>query len=547
MKFQFFGKLADSRLLLVAALLLPALFLAKPFHLDDGVFLNMGDRMPWTFFGGEPQDVNFDGQVHAKLSPYESTHPPLIPYLLKLIGAVPTAGQHPFMLYHLLFLVFPLGALLAGLSLARQLKTSALPLWFLLAAPAFLVIATSLMTDVALTAFWMGAVALQLRHDETNRRSMAVGVFLCSCGAMLVAFQAVVVPVLLLAYGFYRKRRVCIWAPLASLLVFTVYLLVIYRQSGFFPILAHTADLNIASLLEMGSVASNQRHKLTAVLVQLGFNLLPAIPWLVAGQNKGSRLTLGWISFVVSAVWFEVVASEDWMGAYSSSHFLVLRLWFVLGCYWVMSLAMQLPRLFRLREVSLPGEALTRLSLLWFFGVITYNIVLMPYVNARYILPALPAALLVAMARSRTNKGLGFGVLLALCLGLGCSYLDQARARSDYALFGEMAKHIKQPQRLYYCNDHGLGRYLSVWGASYLELDREDLPAGSLVLWTGKSVHPKLAEKLREVARFPYASPGGFTLYGPGSGGGFYSSHEGLLPLARAPLLQDAILFERVP
>lgn len=546
MKTRLLQLLNDHRFLLLTALIVPTLFLNKPFHLDDGVFLDMGDRLPWTFIGGETSPVTFDGKVLGPLTPYESTHPPLIPYLLKWIGVLHDAESQPFMLYHLIFLIFPLGAMVAGISLTRDLNLDGAPWLFLLLAPAFLVISTTLMTDGPLTAFWMGAVACTVRHDFRPSKGTALGTILCCLGAMLTAFQAAALPFLLLAYAIYRKRLTCMWPPMLAFVSFVAYLLWIYMDTGFFPILAHTTELNISTLVEMGSVVSNQRHKFTAVLIQLGFHLSPALPWLLAGQSQRHKVITGWVSLLVSIVWFEWIAQEAWMGAYTPSHLLVLRLCFAAGTYWVVSLSCHLPKLWRFRGVPHQSNALLRLSLLWFFCVLTYNILLMPYVNARYVLPALPAALLVVMVHRPTYKtsGLLTGLVLALVLGLACGWLDQARARADYEIYQEVRAKVSAPRDVWYCNDHGLDRYMETWGANYLTLDEIKVPKGAYLVWTGKPFHPSLAGRLREVARFNYPSPLGFTLYGPGSGGGFYASHEGLLPIGRAPLMQQAVLFE---
>ena len=62
------------------------LFVNKPFHIDDTLFINIGRILPWSFLGSSFGDISFLGKIYENLSPYESTHPPLIPYFMKVLG-----------------------------------------------------------------------------------------------------------------------------------------------------------------------------------------------------------------------------------------------------------------------------------------------------------------------------------------------------------------------------------------------------------------------------------------------------------------------------
>ena len=123
------AKKVPKVLFLFLPLLALGLFLNKPYHIDDVLFLRMGDLLPFSLISSDRGTVEFLGQVYEGLSPYESTHPPLVPYYLKWISLLSPEGSHPFWVYHLFFLLFPALILVAAqhFSGVRRLQ----PTWVL--------------------------------------------------------------------------------------------------------------------------------------------------------------------------------------------------------------------------------------------------------------------------------------------------------------------------------------------------------------------------------------------------------------------------------
>ena len=145
------------------ALLLP--LLNKAFHIDDPLFLWTAEQIavsPADFFGFE---VNWYGVVEAMHA--VTKNPPLVGYYLAVVAAI--GGGSEIALH--LGMSIPAIALAIGMAvLARSFTpNSTIAAGVVILTPVFAVSATSLMSDVTMSALWCWALIFFIRGFESDR------------------------------------------------------------------------------------------------------------------------------------------------------------------------------------------------------------------------------------------------------------------------------------------------------------------------------------------------------------------------------------------
>ncbi len=127
-------------------------FLTKPFHIDDPVYLWVARQIqsrPLDFYGFT---VNWYGTAESVAEVMQN--PPLTSYYVALAALVGGWGE---VAIHLAMLLPALGVILGTFRLARTLDADPLISVLLLAfTPAFLVSATTVMSDVLALCLWGG-------------------------------------------------------------------------------------------------------------------------------------------------------------------------------------------------------------------------------------------------------------------------------------------------------------------------------------------------------------------------------------------------------
>lgn len=277
----------EAALVVLAVAVATVPFLARPFHLDDEVYLRAAEqvlRSPLDPLGGR---ATMFGEASTAL--HMNQHPPLVPYLLALAGRL--AGGAREVPVHAAFLLFPLGAALGAWSLARRFTRQALPATLLVVAtPAFVVSSHSVMTDVPFLAFHLLAAAAGVKAVDTGRRSLfALAGLLLALGC-LTQYRALVLVPLLLAYAVLRGRGrlATALAALPALLALAAFSALVHHHHG------------VWHLLDAGSWVEPRAPRLAADAVAYvallgGATLAP--PFLL-----GLLPRLGWARVLVPAL-----------------------------------------------------------------------------------------------------------------------------------------------------------------------------------------------------------------------------------------------------
>ncbi|HSU53504.1 MAG TPA: glycosyltransferase family 39 protein, partial [Candidatus Dormibacteraeota bacterium] len=197
----------------LASLTLLALapFLAKPFNMDDPLFIwaakNLFDH-PGNPYGFT---VNWFGSATPM---WDATkNPPLCSYYLSFFGEM--FGWSEVALHGAMLLPAS-AAILGTFRLARRFcKNPFFAALVVLFTPAFLVSATTVMSDVLLLAFWIWAVVFWVERKDGHTRTgkPCLSGVLMGLAALTKYYGATLIP-LLLCYELLKHRRVKLLYPL---------------------------------------------------------------------------------------------------------------------------------------------------------------------------------------------------------------------------------------------------------------------------------------------------------------------------------------------
>jgi Dolichyl-phosphate-mannose-protein mannosyltransferase len=527
-----------ARLVTAAVVLLSALpFAGRAFHMDDAYYLSLAREIPRhpldPYAGSAGLDGGdyaiFAGEGRADSTFDAMSHPPLVPYVLALAGGL--FGQRETAL-HVALLVFPLGAALAFLELARRLTTAPLPATLLLAgSPVFVLAAHSVMTDVPLLALMLGSLASLAAGLDRGRRGLIVGSGVLAGLAALTRYVGLVTFVLIALYAWARRRplRQCVPALVAGLLTVGPWV----AQNLAFHGTPHVATSTRHYLRYFGAMlieGADISDRVVSTLAGLGGTMLAlAIAVVVV------RLRRGVAGHVLAAIATAAVVCFAWVPGTIASR----------PPGWRAALAVFLGAglvlLAEAARVGWAGGREGRFLLAWCLGLIVASALLLPSGTVRYALPALPALVLLLVDREgglppRTAAAAA-AASLALAVALGVADAEYAGG------YRAAAAGLGNPRgRIFFTGEWGFRSYMERAGHLYLRPGGERPRDGDLVVNPRIAGLPELPPDLRGRAvlereidvhgRLP------LRVMSPEAGAGYYSHAWGLLPygFARGPL-----------
>jgi 4-amino-4-deoxy-L-arabinose transferase-like glycosyltransferase len=464
--------------LLVLALRLP--FLTHPIQGDDAFYLAAAQQAQVA--PADPHHFVITAQG-MRIDMRGFPHPPGNSWILAAILAVTGEVREP--VYHAVYLVFSVIAVLAAYSIARRYSGHALWAAMLFAAtPAFVINGTSLETDLPFLAFWLGSMALYLGAVETGSSVGLCGAVAAMMAAAMISYQAVVmIPILAIHLWRERVREPKLWAAIwTPALAVAAWQLYSRASTGSAPaeiLGGHFATHNLQSF-------ANKMRNAAALTVHLGWMQSPLLsPWT-------------WVAAPVAAI-------AAW--------------WDSSPLFWA-PFAMGVATLWTYRrEVTLPH--------IWLFTYFAAALVIFFAGSARYLLPvALPLAIL-AVNRIGPRRGLltaAFATHVALGLALAWSN------RTLWELYREAASGASKEiaaHRSFVNASWGLGFYAESAGAIPM-LTTQTLRGGDRVLSSslGSPVRLPGGPRLVPLWERPVETP--FRLIGLGSKSAYSSAAHGL-------------------
>lgn len=527
---------------LTLACLLP--FSGRAFHVDDTLFIFAARQI--SEHPLNPYGFSLIWNMSVERMADITKNPPLACYYLAAAGQI--AGWSEYAL-HLAFLVPALALVLGTYRLARHF--TGFPLLAALATlltPGILVSACSVMCDTMMVAFWIWAVILWIEGLEPRKDWYLAGSgALIAASALTKYFGAALIP-LLAAYSLVRLRRVGHWIwylliPVGALVGYELWTRALYGQG----LLSGAAEFARAAR-EFG-----QASPFSVILVGLSFTGGCALSVLTFSPLEWSQKTAGLVAAggVLAALalifgWADLGRRVGGAEAFNSMRAQLglvggqLTLLIASGLF---TLVLTITDYWKRRS---PDSLLLGL---WVLGTFVFASILNWTVNARSVLPLIPATGILIARRLETRhdawtRSLLMQVAAALIVSGGLS-LWLAGAEAYVANLQREAVNRIQAQisnqggKLWYEGHWGFQYYMDQSGAQPVDAQDVHIRPGD---WL--AIPDNNTETFGFPPKVPFHQEGVFDLANPSLattiswqlGAGFYSSYWGPLPFTFGPV-----------
>jgi hypothetical protein len=527
-------------LLLLAALTLVCLlpFSGKAFNVDDPLFLWSAQQIAKHPLDPYGITVIWD----ATATPFfkVTKNPPLSCYYAAAVGSIGGWSERAL---HIGFFLPALAMVFGTYRLAQRLTGSPLvAASATLLTPGVLVSAASVMCDTMMLAFWVWAIALWLEGLEIDDwRRLSASAVLMSAAVLTKYFGVCLVP-LLLAYSIHRRRRIGGWAgyfaaPVLSLAAYQLWMTSLYGHAVFFDAFTFAKtehwSTDPASVLINALVCASfvGGCALSALM------LAPFVwPWrwlslgVVAGAIAGFALVGGPLTLGESPF------SQMVLGAIRSqglSAVAQLSL-FIAGGLAVLSLAAA--DLWKHRDPA------SMILAAWVFGTFAFAAFLNWSVNARSVLPLIPAVGILLARRldelgderpSRLRGKLPAALVVSGLVSLWVVAADVAWANSERDAAGEVHERVKSETAAVWFQGHwGFQYYAQKAGLRPFDHFKYTLNAGDLLIMPEANIQTRTPPQqfIREVQIVELDLRQPLATMRWRMGAGFYSSFFGPLP-----------------
>jgi len=509
------------------ACLLP--FSGKAFHIDDPLFVWTAQQIAHHPFN--PYGFNLVWYVTDTPMSAITKNPPLASYYGALIGTLAGWSERS---WHLAFLLPALALVLGTYRLAQRFTASPLiAAAATLFAPGFLVSATGVMCDVLMLALWVWAVIFWMQGMDSDKplHFAASSVLIAACA--LTKYFGASLLLLLPAYSFLQQRRLGNWAsflsiPAAALAGYQFWTRTLYGRGLLWDAVQYARSPQHV----------NEASRLTSGLVGLSFLGGCALPILLFSPLVWNRrqfllasLAAALAGLAMALRWLVPLIHD------SQPH------WTRIGAQFAVHVAAGIFALgLVVADLRKRRDADSILLALWVLGTFSFAAFLNWTVNARSILPLLPAvAILLARRVDETRFASAWWSTGRLAIPLALSALiSLSIARGDAALANSgrsMATfiHLQTQNRagsVFFEGHWGFQYYMQQFRARPVEYDKFAFQTGDQVVipenTTSTFPVPPQSVAAQQILQFDpraYAATMGL-------GAGFYSSVWGPLPFS---------------
>lgn len=523
-------------LLCVVALFVP--FVDKAYHIDDPVYIWVARqilRNPLDFFG-----FSANWYVEIQHGADISVSPPLYSYYLALIGSKFGWTEIPL---HVASIVPAIAAALGTYRLAGCLKSN--PFIAALTAvctPVFLLCGSSVMVDMAMTAFYVWAIFFWITGLESDRGGMlrmAVAAILVVAAGLTKYFGLTLIP-LLAVYPLWRREPARRWLPFlaAPVIVFAAYQYWTKQLYGFGH-LTHASEY-ASSYKEWVHISIVK--SLIDGLSFTGGGILMPIAFAPLLMTKRSLIPLS-AGILVLALLIKA------LGMYSTPDswlfFIQLVAFVTAGMYVLFAAGAGFLR---------DKDAGSFLLLCWIYGVFVYCALLNPVVAGRYLLPLVPAVAIVFGKRFGPNGGWKrpafiSGSVFLVVISLLVTSADYRYANAVRSAAGNVLNvWAREGNKLFFQGHWGFQYYLEEGGAIALSHAEPQARVGDLI------ASPSFGSNVSELNPAYLAAAGWFSIlpvkwfstFNNGIGAGFHCSLYGPLPYAFGDVKPDFFYLQEV-
>ncbi|MCH2173645.1 glycosyltransferase family 39 protein [Myxococcota bacterium] len=540
------GRLALA--LVVALALVPQLpFLDTAISLDGPVFVAVARQIvqvPLDPFGfsmlWDPTSMDV-----ARFN----RNPPLLSYYLAAVMVL--FGDTEWTL-HLASLIFPLTAALSFYGIARRMTGQGLaPSALLVATPAFVILSTAILLDVAVLSCMLLAIYALLRSEEPRGGAwLVVGALAGAASGLMKYVGFSVLP--LLAAGIYllSRRRLATWvafavAPMAVWTAWGAYTLHLYGEVHFLGAMDVVADKSFS--------AGHLLNKLASTPIYYGAALLfPILIWARAVMPSQRGLELAMVALLLGAAATQFVLPDgepprriplEWEEQTIAALGLA-------GAVTLWGLVLS-PR----KWIASPEDGFLGL---WLVGLLVFTTVVNWHVNAADALLAAPPVLLLLFRNpSLRPRGRVVAVWVALILpfSVALASADAEQANHYRAAARRIASEIgDRGGARWFVGHWGLQHYLEAEGFQPViprGLGEVDIEVGD---WVVSARNVSQIDVYSVLNPYGMERVWGFELAGTlplrvtngDAGAGFYSHHSGYTPFAVSTHPMEVVALGRV-
>ncbi len=520
----------------VLACLIP--FSGKPFNIDDTLFVYEARQIaqhPLDPFGFK---VNW--YLDAIPMAYETRNPPLASYYSAAAAIFVGWSERAL---HLAFLLPALATVWGTYRLARRLTNSPLlAAMATLLTPGLLVSANSVMCDTMALALWLWAIIFWVEGFEPQKpRYLAISAALITLCALTKYFGIALIP-LLAVYSLARRPRIASWAwyLLVPILALTEYQ---HWTKAVYGLRMITFAAHIATGVRQGRHAS----LLANALVDLGFVGGCALPALTFAPFIWQRKKIFAVCVLSALAGFLISTGRISLGEIlGPSDF--YRHWFLVGIQLTLFIAGGVSVMaLATADAWKRKDADSLLLMLWVLGTFIFTGFVNWTINARSVLPLIPAAGILLARRVDTVPTLSMRwrpAMLAIPLALAGTvslWLTWADARlADSARTAATLieqKTRNQPGTVWFMGHWGFQYYMESFGARAVVVnDPPHQPGDYLAVAQGGRLFEMRPEFVtsRDVIQIPMRL--GITTAQSQLGAGFYSADTGPVPFAIGPV-----------
>jgi hypothetical protein len=529
------SRLASYGLLSAAVLACLVPFSGKAFNVDDTLFIYVARQI--TQHPLDPFGFKVNWFAHAVPMAYETKNPPLASYYLAAAASLVGWSERAL---HLAFLAPALAAVLGTYRLAQRFTNSPLlAAAATLLTPAFLVSASSVMCDTMMLALWLWAIIFWIEGFEPQKPVYLVVSVLLITLCTLTKYYGASLILLLAAYSFARQCRLGSWA---WYLLLPILLLTGYQHwtKAVYGLRMITSAAHFSTGMRQGRNAS----VLAKALVDLSFVggcALPALAFAPALWMRKKILVVCSVS-AVAAFFISTgrIGLGDSLGPrdfYRHSVAVGIQLTlFIAAGFSVMALAAG--------DAWKRRDADTLLLALWVFGTFLFTGFVNWTINARSVLPLVPAVGILLARRVDTlplNAMRWRAAMLAMALAVtGAASLWLTWGDAELANSARTAatliqqKTQKQPGTVWFMGHWGFQYYMESFGARPVVVEDPPRQPGDYVVEVRNNLRllemrPQFVAS-RDVIQIPVNL--GITTIQSELGAGFYSSDTGPLPFA---------------
>jgi hypothetical protein len=516
---------------LTVAFLVP--FSAKSFHIDDPLFVWMAQHLvhhPFDPYG-------FRAIWFTRVQPaYEIIkNPPLASYYMAAVGA--TAGWSERVL-HVAFLLPALVVVLGTYHLAGRFTQN--PLFAAAATlltPGFLVSSTSVMCDTMMLALWIAALLLWVEGLERAKPWLLFGSALLVAACALTKYFGMALIPLLAVYAIARKRPLRSWfpyllIPVALLAGYQYWTEALYGRG----LLADAAQY---AHRERSQSAASPLAKAVVGFAFVGGCALTGLTCLPLLWSRRRTLLVAALAGLAG-----MACAMGWISLnYRGSH----RIWagtqlgvFVAGG--ISTIALSLADWWKRRT-----DAQSLLLASWVLGAFVFAAILNWTVNARSVLPMIPAVGILLARRADSMGNLwqlrrawrvAIPLTLAAIVSLWITWADARLAHSARLAAEHFQENTTDKSSVSFQGHWGFQYYMQSFGFQPVDFSTYHFLAGNAyVLPENNTNLANLPAKfIASRQEFDVAMKTRATTMRLEMGAGFYSDLSGPLPYAFGPV-----------